>query len=202
MGLNSKQKIFVKEYLVDKNATKAAERAGYSAKSARVDGSRLLTNADIAAAIEDGLAIQLKDAQDRAAKRGLTKDRWLQELELVAFSNMDEFATIEEIEVKRWEGSDEDGEMISDVSTRIKLIPTMERKAHRGRVIKSISETTTQHGGSSKIELHNKLQALEVIGKAYGWVKDQVAFTPGEGAQVILRIYKNGSEAPDDNGGT
>ncbi len=163
-------------------------------------GSENLTKPDIARAIEDGLAAQVKDAEARAAKTGLTKQRWLEELQLIAFANMDEFAVIEEVETKRWEGSDEDGEMIVDVTQKVTLIPTMERKAHRGRVIKSISETTTQHGGSSKIELHNKIAALDIIGKSYGWVKDQVSFTPGEGAQVVLHIFKNGSEAPDENG--
>ena len=49
--LTSKQARFVEEYLVDLNATAAAIRAGYSAKSAHVEGSRLLTNAKVAAAI-------------------------------------------------------------------------------------------------------------------------------------------------------
>ncbi len=49
--LTPKQARFVEEYLVDLNATAAAIRAGYSAKSAHVEGSRLLTNAKVAAAI-------------------------------------------------------------------------------------------------------------------------------------------------------
>ncbi len=49
--LTPKQERFVEEYLVDLNATAAAVRAGYSAKSAHVEGSRLLTNAKVAAAI-------------------------------------------------------------------------------------------------------------------------------------------------------
>ncbi len=49
--LTPKQARFVEEYLVDLNATAAAVRAGYSPKSAHVEGSRLLTNAKVAAAI-------------------------------------------------------------------------------------------------------------------------------------------------------
>ena len=45
---------FVAEYLVDQNATRAAISAGYSEKSARAQGSRLLTNADISDAITEG----------------------------------------------------------------------------------------------------------------------------------------------------
>jgi len=49
--LTPKQERFVGEYLVDLNAKQAAIRAGYSPKSAHVEGSRLLTNAKVAAAI-------------------------------------------------------------------------------------------------------------------------------------------------------
>ncbi len=49
--LTPKQARFVEEYLVDLNATQAAIRAGYSVKAAHVEGSRLLTNAKVAAAI-------------------------------------------------------------------------------------------------------------------------------------------------------
>jgi phage terminase small subunit len=42
---NNRREKFVAEYVKDGNATKAAVRAGYSTKSARVTGHRLLTNA-------------------------------------------------------------------------------------------------------------------------------------------------------------
>lgn len=49
--LTPKQARFIEEYLVDLNAKQAAIRAGYSVKSAHVEGSRLLINAKVAAAI-------------------------------------------------------------------------------------------------------------------------------------------------------
>ncbi len=49
--LTPKQERFVQEYLMDLNATQAAIRSGYSVKAAGVEGSRLLTNAKVAAAI-------------------------------------------------------------------------------------------------------------------------------------------------------
>jgi len=51
-NLTPRQQQFVREYLLDLNATQAAIRAGYSEKTARSQGQRLLTNADIAAAID------------------------------------------------------------------------------------------------------------------------------------------------------
>ena len=45
--LNNRQMMFCKEYIIDLNATQAAIRAGYSEKTARTIGSKLLTNVDI-----------------------------------------------------------------------------------------------------------------------------------------------------------
>jgi phage terminase small subunit len=53
---------FVAEYLFDLNATQAAIRAGYSAKTAKQQGSRLLTKADIAAALAMAQTQQLASA--------------------------------------------------------------------------------------------------------------------------------------------
>lgn len=50
--LTPKQKRFVEEYLVDANATQAATRAGYSAKTANEQGSRLLANVGVSKAIQ------------------------------------------------------------------------------------------------------------------------------------------------------
>jgi phage terminase small subunit len=43
---------FIKEYLLDQNATRAAIAAGYAENSAKVTGSRLLTDANVRAEIE------------------------------------------------------------------------------------------------------------------------------------------------------
>ena len=51
MSLNPKQQRFVEEYLVDLNAKQAAIRAGYSEKTAEVQGCRLLRNAQVTAEI-------------------------------------------------------------------------------------------------------------------------------------------------------
>lgn len=55
MLVKEKQKRFCEEYLVDCNATQAAIRAGYSKKTARAIGQRLLTNVDIKKYIEQQL---------------------------------------------------------------------------------------------------------------------------------------------------
>jgi phage terminase small subunit len=75
---------FVREFLVDLNGTQAAIRAGYSARSASVQAARLLANAKVAAAIEAGKAA-------RAERTGITQERVLQELAVLAFSDIDHY---------------------------------------------------------------------------------------------------------------
>lgn len=71
---------FVQEYAKDLNATDAAIRAGYSAKSARAQGSRLLTNADIQQAVG-------KLLQKIAAKNEITVERTLLEISRIAYQD-------------------------------------------------------------------------------------------------------------------
>ena len=51
MPLTPRQERFVAEYLIDLNATQAAIRAGYSESTAKQQGSRLLTKADVREAV-------------------------------------------------------------------------------------------------------------------------------------------------------
>jgi phage terminase small subunit len=82
--LTDKQERFAEEYVVDFNATQAAIRAGYSAKTARQQGQRMLTNVDIAARVED-----LKEAI--AERTSVTADKVRKELARHAFTNMRDF---------------------------------------------------------------------------------------------------------------
>lgn len=75
MALTAKQQAFVREYLVDKNATAAAKRAGYSGKTARWIGHENLTKPHIAAAVDEALTeIERKAIADaREARETLTR---------------------------------------------------------------------------------------------------------------------------------
>lgn len=73
-GLTDKQAAFVREYLVDLNATQAAIRSGYAPRSAEVTGSRLLSNDKVASAIQAGM-------DKRAAKTGITAEKVLADIE-------------------------------------------------------------------------------------------------------------------------
>ena len=60
--LNARQTAFVQEYLIDKNATQAAIRAGYSKRTADVQASRLLSNVKVDQVVTSELAKMSEDA--------------------------------------------------------------------------------------------------------------------------------------------
>ncbi|HHA2945750.1 terminase small subunit [Stenotrophomonas maltophilia] len=73
-GLTPKQQRFVQEYLQDHNGARAAIRAGYSESTARQQGSRLLTDPRVLAAVRAG--------QKKVAKKAeVTVDSLMAELE-------------------------------------------------------------------------------------------------------------------------
>lgn len=82
--MNPKQQRFVEEYLIDLNATQAAIRAGYSAKTAYSQGQRLLKHVEIATAIGERCE-KLSD------KLEITAERVLRELALLGFANMADY---------------------------------------------------------------------------------------------------------------
>lgn len=67
MNLPPKQQRFVEEYLIDLNATQAAIRAGYSARTAEQQGPRLLGNIRVAEALREAQAARSEKTRIDAA---------------------------------------------------------------------------------------------------------------------------------------
>lgn len=133
--LTPKQRLFVLEYLVDLNATQAAIRAGYSQKTAEVLGYQLLKKPLVAAAVEQAM-------QKREKRIEITADRVLQELARIGFSDLGDFVDI------------------APTGIRVKTSDQMDT-----RVLAEVSETFTVAGGTVKIKLHDKVAALEKLGR-------------------------------------
>jgi phage terminase small subunit len=146
MKLSPKQAMFVKEYLVDFNATQAAIRAGYSERTARAQGQRLLTKVDIHDAIE-------KAGQKRANKLDVTVERIVLELARIAFADP--------------------GEIIQVVNGRVVVKDTSELTEDQRRVVAEVTQTDTMNGGSLKVKLHDKQKALELLGRYQGMFIDR-----------------------------
>jgi phage terminase small subunit len=176
--LNTKQRLFVSEFLIDLNATKAAERAGYSKKTAQVQSSRLLSNVMVSAEIAE-------TQSKRFQKLGITADRVLNELALLGFSNMmdyiqigangeargdlskltrDQAAAITEITVEEYTertGEDEDGKPTFDNVKRTKFKLTDKRAAlvDLGKHLKLFTEKV-QVEGDMQLEIRDVKQKL------------------------------------------
>lgn len=73
MKLNTKQKAFCEFYVASGNATESAIKAGYSEKTARSIGQRLLTNVDIQEYIKE---INKKVEDNRIANIKEVKEFW------------------------------------------------------------------------------------------------------------------------------
>lgn len=82
--LTEKQKRFVQEYLVDLNATAAAQRAGY--KDPNI-GRQLITKNNVSAAIQEAM-------DKRQSRVEITQDRVLRELAAIAFAKGTDYASI------------------------------------------------------------------------------------------------------------
>lgn len=155
--LTQKQQRFVEEYLVDLNATQAAIRAGYSAKTAASQGERLLRNVEIQAAIQAAM----KARQERTE---ITQDRVLAELAKIAFG--DQRAVME------WGPSG------------VKLRDSKDLTDDQAAIVAEVSESVTAAGGTLKLKTHDKVGALKLLGEHLGMFKQRVELTGKDGGPI------------------
>jgi len=156
-ALSAAQRKFVHEFVETTNASEAARRAGYSPRTAGVQGAVLLKNPRIQQAIDDLVA-------ERAA---VTRSLLIEELAAVALSNAQDFFS--------WDQQEDVVEILDDGTTVIRqraavqLRPSKELTRRQLAAVKTISEKTSE-GGARKVEiaLHDKLKAVELLGRALG----------------------------------
>lgn len=87
MKLTEKQKIFCDEYIKLGNATQAAINAGYSKRTARSQGQRLLTNVDIKKYIDERM-------EQLASERIMSAQEILERLSLIANAEIKETVVV------------------------------------------------------------------------------------------------------------
>lgn len=80
-ALSDMEDRFAHEYVIDLNATQAAKRAGYSAKTCHVQGPRLLQKVSVRSLVDKLLA-------EQRARAKMTADEVLEELAKLARSNV------------------------------------------------------------------------------------------------------------------
>lgn len=169
--LTPRQARFVSEYLLDLNATQAAKRAGFSVRTAKAAGSRLLTFVAVAAAISEG-------KKQTEAKTGITRERVLAELELLAFSDVSHYLVSDAGNVDLAAGAP---------NGAMRAISAIKRRV-----------TTDSEGGvtrETEVRLWNKPEPLKLAGKHVGLFIDKNE----EPAPTNIVVYA-GMRPPDATG--
>ena len=156
MALTAKQQRFVDEYLIDLNATQAATRAGYSKKTANEQGSRLLANVSVSAAIRQGM-------NARSGRVEITQDMVLKELAKIGFSDIRKVVRWGETQVRMIDSDDGDGEDLVPYHG-LALIDSTEIDDNTAGAIAEVS----QGRDGLKVKLHDKKGALVDIGRHLG----------------------------------
>jgi phage terminase small subunit len=152
--LTPKQRRFVAEYCKDTNATQAAIRCGYSARSAKQQGARLMTIAAVAQAVAERTKGQL-------AKADVTAERVLEELARIAFVSADE---------------------LYEADGSVKPIDKMSAAARSAISQLSILKQNVTAGDGKmdtvlNVRLNDKLRALEMLAKRCGLLTEKVEVT-------------------------
>lgn len=170
--LTPKQRMFVHEYLIDLNSTQAAIRAGYSPHTASVIATENLGKPNIRAAINKAMAL-------RSRRVGITQDRVLQEIARVAFMNVTDLVNVDDASIRAGVSRDDTAAI---ASIRIRKVPTQNGISHE-----------------REVRFHDKLRALEMLGKHLGMFTDKVSVN----ADLLVKIVDDvsGSGGNDNNTG-
>lgn len=153
--MTPKQLMFIKEYLIDLNATQAAIRAGYSEKTAEVIGHENLRKPNIAEAIKEAM-------EKRSERTEVTQDMVINELAKIAF-----------LDIRQ--AFDKDGSL-----KKIADMPDEVARAIGGMDISSIGELEI----AKKIKLIDKKGALELLGKHLKMFTDKTEITGANGNPI------------------
>lgn len=162
MPLTPKQTRFVAEYLIDLNAAAAARRAGYSARTADRTGHENLRKPEVAAAVAAAQG-------GRAARVQVTADDVVRELKRIAF--------LDPREVMTWGG---DG--------GVKFKPSADLPEDVARCVSECSETITESGGTVRVKLASKLDALDKLARHLGLYVDRVRLETPVTAEVVEEL--------------
>ena len=169
--LTKKQSVFVQEYLVDLNATQAAIRAGYSAKTANEQAAQLLAKLSIQEALR-------KAMEAREKRTGITIDRVLEQYAKLAFFDIrklyDESGNFKP--VKDWD---------DETAAAVAGVETTELLGKEGGVMALVR----------KVKLADRRAALADIGKHLGMFTEKIEHSGSINTEVeIYRIPDNGRD--------
>ena len=161
--LTNKQKAFIEEYMIDLNATQAAIRAGYKEKAAYMTGAENLRKPQIQEELQ-------RRMREREIRTEITQDKVLKELAKIGFADIKDYLSFRTAKtvVAR---DKETGEPIIDYAQIIEVVDSSEVD---GSMIQEVSLSSK---GVFSFKLHDKMSALDKIGKHLGMFIDKVEST-------------------------
>lgn len=171
MVLTAKQQRFVAEYLIDLNATKAAERAGYSARNADKIGSQLLGKTRVSEAIQ----VAMKAREKRTE---ITQDRVLQELARIAFFDIRKLYRDDGTLKKPTELDDDAAAVLAGID-----------------VVEIANEEGAVSMSTKKAKVFDKGAALTLAMRHLGMLKDKIEHS-GEIKTPELKLVLHGTRPP------
>ena len=148
--LTKKQQHFVLEYLISKNGTQSAIKAGYSKASAGAISSENLQKPEIRAAIDEKLN-ELRDSREKELGR-----IW-DELRSIGYAKLDDYI--------EWDGE----------TAKVKPFEDVDARALNAIKIKKIRSESNDDIDTEVIEVkfNDKLKALESMAKMAGGLIDR-----------------------------
>lgn len=167
-GLTVKQERFAAAYIETGNASEAYRQAydadGMSPNSVHREAHAVLENPKVAARVA-ALQTELKE------RHKVTVDRIVAELALIAFVDPSDFY--------EWD------------ATGVSLVPKKNLTPEQRRCIAELSQTVTEAGGTLRLKLHSKPDALEKLGRHLGMFKDVHEHSGPDGGPIqIARIER------------
>lgn len=167
--MNDRQRLFVAEYLIDKNASQAAIRAGYSKKTSRRAGCYLLGLSDV----KEAIAASIKKITDKCE---VTAERVIAELGRIAFSDIRQIykpdGTLKPME-----------EWPEDVARAVSGIEAEEIFEYDGHERQNV-------GDLRKVKLWQKGHALETLARHFKLLTDKVEVTDITDYAAIMRARR------------
>jgi phage terminase small subunit len=184
--LTEKQRRFIAEYLIDRNATQAAIRAGYSEDTAQEIGSENLSKPIIRNELDRRIEDQLRRAE-------ITADKVLAEIDRLAHVDLslayNEDGTLKAVHA-----------MPEDVRRAISSIETDE-EYDEGLITDPVSGKREMHlirVVTRKIRFHTKDKALEMLGKYHKLFTERHEVTGANGAPLVPPIIQFQATQPTE----
>lgn len=168
--LTAKHQVFVQEYLKDFNATQAAIRSGYSTRGARVQGHRLLTDANVAAAVRAEIE-----------ERAMGADEVLTRLADMARGDMGDFLDISPL-----------GFVVDLSDAKQRNLTKLIKRVKQRTTISTTGETETEVH-DIEIELYDAQAALVQLGRHHALFTDKA-----EILHRSYRVTVDGAEVDGD----